>query len=343
MTAVQDLSGFTGPPTDRHAYFVEDRTRFLAGGLGVVFRATAKADPDQPVAVKCFNPDVSDDRFEKLQERAAALQTVRHENLSQLLEVFVGPPFAHDTQAASDVSERFCVHRWVEGESMAEQCDDASPSDVLRWCRDLSAGLDHLHGHPSGPFAHRDIHPRNVIITPEGRAVLIDFDTIFVEAVGGTFTSALLQGTRFAPMERADGLEGAQRDDRWSLARTILYAFARNPSGEMRLTDARSTAVANLTGVAADPRGVVDHLDAVLAGRDLGSATALYRRLERSFAKTPVIPRSIRRHRRRIARTTAIVALVIAATIGLVQAISNQAPVRAASSPTLPRIGTRNR
>jgi serine/threonine protein kinase len=312
-------SAWTGPPDDRRAYLVPDRTAFLHGGLGVVYKASATSARDwlaegKFVAVKCFNPDVPAARFRKLQERSALLRQVIHPRLARQVEVFVGPPFLEqDADSDEDVAERYSVHEWIEGESLAVRCTSASPESILGWGREAAEGLDALHVHRAGPFAHRDVHPRNVIITPDEHAVLIDFDTIFVEGPSGTLTSVLLQGTRFSPAERSEGIEGAQRDDRWSLARTVLYSLAGDPGSELRLDDACEAAERSLAGHAANPYGVVQQLRAVIEGRDTKSAVAIFDGIDRARQHRRVLPRPLYRARRHApGRLSLAAALVIA-------------------------------
>ena len=276
--------GWTGPSDGRRSYFVPNRAHFESGGLGVVYRATVARErfelpPGTPVAVKVFTGEIAPERFEKLRIRGAALSQVVHPNLARFVEAFYGPPFVDVVVDETESTERLCVHVWVEGESLAARCEAAPVLDVLEWGRQAAEGLDFLHGHPLGPFAHRDIHPRNIIISNDGVAVLIDFDTILVDDPRGIETRLLLPGTRFAPIDRRAGLAGAQQDDRWSLAKTVLYALARDPQGHLSVGEAASSAVTNLTGSAADPRGVVDRLVGVLDGKDPASASVLFQRL----------------------------------------------------------------
>jgi len=323
--------GWTGPAKDRRAFYVADRTEFLTGGLGVVYRATVRTDcldvdPGMVVAVKQFTGDVSDDRFEKLRARAEALKQVDHPNLAKLVDVFVGPPFVAHPVDEHEATERFCAHVWIEGEPLADRCKTATPDEILRWGSEVAEALDYLHGHCTGPFAHRDIHPRNIIISDDGHATLIDYDTILADEGAETRTHALLPGTRFAPSERAEGLAGAQRDDRWSLARTFLYVLAGDPTGSMRLAEASSAGAAALKGIVADPVGIVKVLRRAIDGDDPSSADAMFRHIRRvtrrrarfPFARPPERRRNWAKslaHQRRTpvgtARGRAVLALVV--------------------------------
>ncbi len=296
MVSGGPFPGWTGPRDDRRSYYVENRTDFRSGGLGVVYRATTTSwriglEPGTVVAVKMFTGDVPEDRFAKLMERSVALREVNHPRLAHLLEVFVGPPFVEEPVEEDEAVERYCVHAWIEGEPLADVCLSASPAQVLQWGREVAEGLDHLHTHPAGPFAHRDIHPRNILITSDGNAVLIDYDTILVDGRSADRTAVLLHSTRFAPAEPAAGIGGAQHDDRWSLARTLLFCLARDPLSELRVADACVAAQAALSDTAADPEGVVACLRAVLDGEDPRSALELMTHLDRPLRHRRFLPR----------------------------------------------------
>lgn len=306
MTGVppEAVEGWTGPGSDPRSYYVSDRRQFLSGGFGVVYRATVDTDRlnverGSLAAVKLFT-DISPERFAKLQERCKSLRYVLHPNLAQVFEAFEGPPFSADGVGDEDVIERYCAHAWIKGETLAERCRSATTEEILGWGSDAAAGLDHLHTHPRGPFAHRDIHPRNMIVTPLGVAVLIDFDMVLVEGTGGAVTKTLLPGSRFAPIDRRPGLLGAQADDRQSLARTLLYCLASDPDATLDL-DAASEAATGRTerGEPGAERAVMV-LRSVIEGRDTRSAAAL---IEQCRGQGGVGTRYLRRQQVRRARS----------------------------------------
>jgi serine/threonine-protein kinase len=69
---------------------------------------------------------------------------------------------------------RWTATVWVEGISLRERLADEGalePPAALAVLRDLSAALAWLHGRD---VIHRDVSPANVVVTPTGRAVLVD-------------------------------------------------------------------------------------------------------------------------------------------------------------------------
>lgn len=326
--------GWTGPPADRSSYYVPDRSDYDSGGLGVVYKATIATERlglqlGTPVAVKVFTGDISSERFEKLRQRGTALKQVGHAHLARFVEAFYGPPFVDGDVNEIECRERLCSHVWVDGETLARRCMTAPALDILKWGGQAAQGLDYLHRHAFGPFAHRDIHPRNIIISADDDAVLIDFDTILVDDPRGTHTELFAPGTRFAPRNRREGIGGAQADDRWSLAKTVLFALAHDQEGKLSLKEAADSAVANLTGSVADPRGVVERFLRVLQGKDVESASALFSSLRWPTRHKRLVPRTrkqdlaatIRRphqkgRRFRVITTVAVLAITVGALVG---------------------------
>ena len=69
---------------------------------------------------------------------------------------------------------------WVDGVDlerlMQDEGDPGLPlSQVLDDVTQAAAALDHLHAHEP-PIVHGDVKPANLVRTPAGKIVLVDFD-----------------------------------------------------------------------------------------------------------------------------------------------------------------------
>lgn len=301
--------GWTGPSDNRQLYEIDDVTRHIRGGVGVTFRATLTAprqgvDPGAPIGLKMLT-GMDQARFEKLVTRSSQLSRLRHANLAHHIECFVGPPPSDSEVDEDDADLFFAAHEWVEGTTLESRVPDATPAEILSWGSDIASGLDALHLPANGGLAHRDISLRNIVVTPEGRAVLIDFDTVLW---GDLQDSHILSTSGSWFRESRPGLAGAQAGDRTALAAVTLRALAEDVGGALTMDQCCLVARDRLAraGVA-DPNGIVDVLSTGVTHPD-SSANALMTRAAAGLTQKPV----------RKQRTLVVSAAVGAAVVAIV-------------------------
>ncbi len=154
-------------------YSVE--SRLGAGGLGVVYRGT-DTTLRRPVALK-FLVGASDDergrtRFLREARMAASLnhpticKVHRVGEVEQALSIGSGESIARGTP--------YIVMEWVEGETLAERIARSPLSlfELADVAVQIAEGLEEAHG--SG-VVHRDLKPKNVMTTAQGRIKILDF------------------------------------------------------------------------------------------------------------------------------------------------------------------------
>jgi serine/threonine protein kinase len=183
------------------------------GGNARIFLAT---DPTgRKVALKILHPEllisVAADRF--LREIRLASQ-LNHPNIARLL----------------DSGEKdwlvYYVMSYVEGATLRERLDTASPlsvAETLRFACDVLDALDHAHGHG---IVHRDVKPANVVLSSEG-AVLLDFGIARAVAASGNdqlTRSGIAVGTSsyMSPEQITAATDIDHRCDLYSLG-SVLY------------------------------------------------------------------------------------------------------------------------
>ncbi len=134
-----------------------------AGGMGEVYRArdtTLKRD----VAIKVLPDDLSadPDRLARLEREAHLLAALNHPNIATI----------HALE--EDQGARFLVLELVKGESLEQRlAKGALPVEkALEFCKQIAEALEAAHGEG---IIHRDLKPANVLITPDGRAKVLDF------------------------------------------------------------------------------------------------------------------------------------------------------------------------
>ncbi|MEV4343228.1 protein kinase [Actinoplanes sp. NPDC049596] len=120
----------------------------------------------RPVAIKMFHPYVSDagDGPADVLREARTSAGLNHPNIAQV----------YDYGEVIDGTERtpFLVMEFLDGETLA---DRLARTGALRWrqaasiAADTAAALAHAH---SQELVHRDVNPRNIMLTPDGVKVL---------------------------------------------------------------------------------------------------------------------------------------------------------------------------
>ena len=133
------------------------------GGMGVVYQAFDER-LHRVVALKALPEDLVGDpgQLARLEREARALAAVNHPHVATI----------HGLE--EDDSGSYLVLELVEGETLqARLRGGALPVEEAReLCAQVAEGLAAVH---RKGLVHRDLKPSNVMITPEGRAKLLDF------------------------------------------------------------------------------------------------------------------------------------------------------------------------
>jgi TRAP transporter TAXI family solute receptor len=205
-----------------------------AGGMGEVYKAH---DPtlQRTVAIKVLAKQDEDASARLLQEARAA-SALNHPHICTIYEVG-----EHEGQA-------FIVMEHVEGQSLSAlvPADGLPPESVIRYGTQIADALAHAH---ERGIVHRDLKSANVVITPEGRAKVLDFGLAArmpqadVEAVTKTQEAlphaGMLVGTlAYMAPEVLRGEAATARSDIWALG-VLLYEMAsgRLPFGGETVAD----------------------------------------------------------------------------------------------------------
>ncbi|KIM60303.1 hypothetical protein SCLCIDRAFT_26660 [Scleroderma citrinum Foug A] len=94
----------------------------------------------------------------------------------------------------------------------------------------IAHGLRYLHhGHALGPIYHGDMRGRNVLVAPDGRALLTGFHYSFISnpPLDMTLTSTVVGALRWMAPEGIDGGRATAERDVWAFAMTTLELFTR--------------------------------------------------------------------------------------------------------------------
>lgn len=177
------------------------------GGMATVYKARQPA-LQRYVALKVLHEHLARDtefvkRFEQEARIAAALA---HPNIIPI----------HDV--GEDGGLHYLAMGYIAGQSLAARLQKAGALPLalaLSIIRQVGAALDYAHARG---VIHRDVKPSNILLTPDGHAVLSDFG-IARAATGVRLTqTGLLVGTpEYMSPEQAQGKEVDGRSDLYSL------------------------------------------------------------------------------------------------------------------------------
>jgi eukaryotic-like serine/threonine-protein kinase len=188
-----------------------------AGGMGEVF--AARKGPSGPMVALKVLSDIHATRLYRFKREFRALADVLHDNLIALDELVVLPS-----------GQAFFTMELVDGESFVDYVRGDIPAGQLPnlvrlelALQQLIAGVHHLH---LARCVHRDLKPSNVLVTREGRVVILDFGVIseLSDAAGDGMTrDGQMMGTpAYMAPEQAGGQVTGPAADFYALG-TMLF------------------------------------------------------------------------------------------------------------------------
>ncbi|MGH7879941.1 MAG: protein kinase domain-containing protein, partial [Candidatus Binataceae bacterium] len=133
----------------------------------------------------------------------------------------------------SEANHHYLVMEYIDGLTLEDRLKQAggklAPEPVVDVAIQILETLEYLHD-LSPPVIYRDLKPSNVMITPSGRAKLIDFG---IARHFAPLTNATMIGTQgYAPPEQYRGKVEA-RSDLYALGATMHHALSgRDPAAE---------------------------------------------------------------------------------------------------------------
>ena len=181
------------------------------GGMGVVYKAE-DTKLERTVALKflaahLLNDPEAKQRFLREAKAAAALQ---HPNICTVHEI-------------DEVEGKtFLAMAFLKGETLEERIAKGPLplKDAVEIGRQVGEGLAAAHG---DGIVHRDIKPANILVSPEGRATIMDFGLArLTEASKLTRADQTVGTAAYMSPEQIQGSEVDHRTDVWALG-CVLY------------------------------------------------------------------------------------------------------------------------
>jgi len=196
------------------------------GGMGVVYRATDPRD-SRTVVVKVLSPEAAGDpdRRERFQREARACAALSHPGITAIYET-------GESQGLPFICMEFVEGRTLRSHLSAGPLPITMAADLATQVADAVAAA-HARG-----IVHRDLKPENIMVTPDGKAKVLDFGIAAIsdlaaftgEEIGAlptnvqrlTTLGSLLGTVAYMSPEQAAGRPAGPPSDVFSLG-AVLY------------------------------------------------------------------------------------------------------------------------
>src|SRR5262245_37451201 len=194
-----------------------------AGGMGAVFRAL-DTQLDRHVALKLLPPDQAADTevVQRFYQEGRSAARLDHENIARVFSI------------GQDGAFHYIAFEYIEGVTIRQRVEAAGPLKVAE-AVDIALQIAHalVHACERG-VVHRDIKPSNIIITPQGRAKLVDMGLARRFERGsdhGLTQSGMTLGTfdYISPEQARDPRDVDVRSDLYSLGCTLFHMLTGRP------------------------------------------------------------------------------------------------------------------
>jgi eukaryotic-like serine/threonine-protein kinase len=198
------------------------QSRIGRGGMGAVFRANDMR-LDRVVALKILAPEYTRDPgcVQRFQNEARAAAKLDHENIARV--------FA----SGEDGGQQYIAFEYVSGTNirdMIQQRGALTSAETVNYILQMAEALRHTS---AAGVVHRDIKPSNIIITPSGRAKLVDLGLARHRTAGED--DLTVQGTTLgtfdyiSPEQALDPRNVDVRSDLYSLGCTAYHMLTGEP------------------------------------------------------------------------------------------------------------------
>lgn len=210
-------------------YIIE--SKIGEGGFGITYKAV-QTGLNRPVCIKeyflagsCVRntqaktvqlQGISEEKYEKFRQdfvkEAQTVATLHHPNVVEVIDIF------------DENNTSYMVMSFIKGRTLQSIVDANGPlsyPDAVNYMAQISNAVDYIHRQS---ILHRDIKPENIMVTPDYKAILIDFGSAreFEQDKMQMHTSMLTHG--YAPPEQytANSRKGSYTDI-YALGATLYF------------------------------------------------------------------------------------------------------------------------
>lgn len=190
------------------------------GTYGKVYQATNKAD-DTRITIKKSRESLQMGIIRHVLNEMNIFRNLAHPNIMSLLACY-----SHDTQFYF-IMPYYAKSLHDTLEDCELSCTIISVETIRSWMSDILRALDYMH---SSGYLHRDICPKNMMITPSNTLVLCDFSlTRYVGSMGEElFMEPEVHKLWYRAPELLQEKYYDYRSDIWAVGCTMLQIFNRS-------------------------------------------------------------------------------------------------------------------
>jgi serine/threonine protein kinase len=192
------------------------------GATGAVFLARDRESGEQVALKKLFKLDQKS--VQRFKREFRSLADITHPNLVKLYDLHRGQEawfIVMEYVSGRDFRQHFGSEFSLSSENLPKAANTNAESSLVRVFHDLACGVHAIH---RAGMLHRDLKPSNVLISDEGRVVVLDFGLVR-EIEGSTLLTqeGMIAGTpAYMPPEQATGATLSEASD-WYAFGVMLY------------------------------------------------------------------------------------------------------------------------
>ena len=165
-------------------------------------------------------------QVEQFHREARVLRELNHAAIPRFVDAF---------QTGAGVSTRlYLAQEFVEGESLLHRLSSSGRIDeaqAKQLAAQVLAILEHLHN-LNPRLIHRDLKPANLILRPDGRIALVDFDAARALQTQRTHGASIAGTFGYSPLEQLGGTVDAT-SDLYALGATLIHLLTGKPPSEL--------------------------------------------------------------------------------------------------------------
>ena len=194
------------------------------GGMGVVFRAH-DTTLNREVAVKVLsrNQSTDEEALRRFRNEAQSAARLNHDNIARVH--YVG----------EDRGVHYIVFEFIEGVNIRDMVEQRGPlplDEAVSYTYQIAQALEHAS---QRDVIHRDIKPSNVLVTPDGKAKLVDMGLARLNQVAHANNDLTASGVTLgtfdyiSPEQARDPRSADVRSDLYSLGCSFFYMLTGRP------------------------------------------------------------------------------------------------------------------